>query len=49
LRPKCFFCDASLEVVTHTYKVGLRDEPVCEECYTKTVNRKRVKDEEPSR
>ena len=42
MRPKCFFCDTDLEVVAHTFKIGPRDEPVCEECYVKTVNRKKA-------
>jgi len=35
-----------LDVVLHTFKITPREEPVCEECYTKTVNRKKAKDEE---
>jgi len=46
LKAKCFFCDAELEVVLHTFRVGPRDEPVCEECNMKTVNRKNAKAEE---
>jgi hypothetical protein len=39
MKPKCYFCDTDLEVVLHTFKVGPRDEPVCEECHVKTINR----------
>jgi hypothetical protein len=39
LRPKCYFCDTELEVVLHSFRVGPRDEPVCEDCHVKTVNR----------
>jgi hypothetical protein len=46
LKAKCFFCDTELEAVVHTFRVGPRDEPVCEECHTKTVNRKNAKAEE---
>jgi len=46
LKAKCFFCDAELDVVLHTFKVGPRDEPVCEECHVKTVNRRNAKEEE---
>ena len=46
MKAKCFFCDTELEVVVHTFRVGPRDEPVCEECNTKTVNRKKAKAEE---
>ncbi len=35
-----------LEVVLHTFKVGPKDEPVCEECFTKTVNRRTAKAQE---
>jgi len=48
VKAKCFFCDTELEVVLHTFKVGPREEPVCEECYTKTVNRRAAKDAEGS-
>jgi hypothetical protein len=46
LKSKCYFCDTELEVVLHTFKVGPRDEPVCEECNMKTVNRRTAKAEE---
>ena len=46
MKAKCFFCDAELDVVLHTFKVGPRDEPVCEECHVKTVNRRNAKAEE---
>jgi hypothetical protein len=46
LKPKCFFCDVELETVSHTFRVGPREEPVCEECHIKTVNRQKAKLEE---
>jgi len=46
LTPKCYFCDTELETVLHMFKVGPKDEPVCEECHLKTVNRKKAKAEE---
>jgi len=49
VRAKCFFCDLELEVVLHTFKISPREEPVCEECYTKTENRKKAKEEESKR
>jgi len=49
LRAKCYFCDTELGVVQYTFQVGPRDEPVCEECHLKTVNRKKAKEEEESR
>jgi hypothetical protein len=44
VKPRCYFCDTELEVVLHTFKVGPRDEPVCEECYIKTTNRRAAKE-----
>jgi len=46
LKAKCFFCDTELDLVRFTFQVGPRDEPVCEECHLKTVNRKKAKEEE---
>jgi hypothetical protein len=37
MKPKCYFCDTELDVVLHTFRVGPKDEPVCEECYLKTI------------
>jgi len=49
MKPKCFFCDTELEVVLHTFKVGPRDEPVCDECHSKTENRRNAKAQEEKR
>jgi hypothetical protein len=46
MKPKCYFCDSELEPVIHTFKVGPKDEAVCEECHLKTVNRRNAKAEE---
>jgi uncharacterized protein YlaI len=46
MKAKCYFCDRELEVVAHTFKTGLKEEPVCEECYLKTVNRRRAREDE---
>lgn len=46
MNSKCFFCDTELASVKHTFKVGPKDEPVCDECHVKTVNRKRAKEGE---
>jgi hypothetical protein len=46
LKAKCYFCDRELDVVLNTFKVGPKDEPVCEECHMKTVNRRAAKQEE---
>jgi len=42
LKPKCYFCDIELQVVVHSFKVGPKDEPVCEECHSKTENRRKA-------
>lgn len=46
MKAKCYFCDTELGAVLHTFKVGPREEPVCEECHVKTVNRLNAKSEE---
>ncbi|QQG49411.1 MAG: hypothetical protein HY247_03665 [archaeon] len=48
MKAKCYFCDTELEVVLHTYRVGPKEEPVCEECHSKTVNRRAAKEKESS-
>lgn len=45
MKPKCYFCDAELEAVTFTFKVGAKEEPVCEACKVKTVNRRKASQE----
>jgi hypothetical protein len=49
LKPKCYFCDAELDVVLRTFRVTPREEPVCEECHTKMMNRQKTKEEESKR
>ncbi len=49
MRQKCYFCDTELDVVVHTFGVGPREEPVCDECHLKTVNRRNAKVEEDKR
>ena len=48
MKTKCYFCDTELVTVTYAFRVGPRDEPVCEECHVKTLNRKKAKEEEKS-
>ena len=48
MKPKCYFCDTELTVVVHSFKVGLKEEPVCEECFAKTINRRKAKEQEGS-
>ena len=45
MKPMCYFCDTELEAVTFTFKVGTREEPVCEACNVKTVNRRKASQE----
>ncbi len=45
MKANCYFCDTELQVVVHSFRVGPKDEPVCEECYTKTVNRRKTESE----
>ncbi len=42
MKPKCYFCDTELEVVVHTFKFGLKEEPVCDACNIKTINRRKA-------
>lgn len=42
MKPKCYFCDTELEAVLHTYRFGSREEPVCDACNMKTVNRRKA-------
>lgn len=46
MKAKCYLCDAELEAVVHTFRVGSREEPVCDECHLKTVNRQKAEQEE---
>ena len=46
MKSKCYFCDADLLIVSHSFKIGMMEEPVCEECYVKTVNRSKAKQED---
>ncbi len=46
MKAKCYFCDTELSVVVHTFKIGTKEEPVCDECFTKTVNRKKTLERE---
>ena len=46
MRAKCYFCDSELQANQYKFQVGPMDEPVCEECRLKTVNRQKAKAEE---
>jgi hypothetical protein len=49
MRQKCYFCDSELEGSQHTFRIGLKEEPVCEECNVKTLNRRKAVEEESER
>ncbi|MDV3293096.1 MAG: hypothetical protein LYZ70_02385 [Nitrososphaerales archaeon] len=46
MKAKCYLCDTELEAVVHILRVGSKEEPVCDECHLKTVNRQKAKQEE---
>ena len=48
MKARCYFCDAVIEGSGHPFKIGLREEVVCEECFVKSVNRRRVREDEKS-
>jgi hypothetical protein len=48
VKPRCYFCDAELEGEQFTFKIGAREELVCKDCYTKTLNRRKAVEEESS-
>ena len=42
---RCYLCDEELDKDAKPFKVGMKEELVCNECYQKTVNRRKVLDE----
>lgn len=45
MKQKCYFCDTELEATLYTFRVGTREEPVCEACNVKTINRRKAAQE----
>ena len=45
---KCYLCDGDVDGEGKPFRIGSKDELICMECYTKTVNRRRALDEEKS-
>jgi hypothetical protein len=39
---RCYLCDEILDTNAKPFKIGTKEELVCFECYTKTVNRKKA-------
>ena len=42
---RCYLCDEELDADARPFKVGMKEELVCNECYQKTVNRRKALDE----
>ncbi len=49
MKPRCYFCDSEIEGTPHTFKVGPKEELVCEECYVKTLNRRKATGDDSER
>ena len=43
MESKCYLCDSSCSVPADYLQLGLRREPICSECVSKTANRKAAK------
>jgi len=39
---RCYLCDEILDAKAKPFKIGIKEEQVCFECYTKTVNRRKA-------
>ena len=39
---RCYLCDEVLDSGAKPFKIGMREELICTECYTKTVNRRQA-------
>jgi hypothetical protein len=42
---KCYLCDEELDKNAKPFKIGMKEELICNECYLKTVNRRKTLDE----
>jgi len=42
LELRCYLCDEPLDKNAKPFKVGMKEELVCTECFTKTVNRRQA-------
>lgn len=40
MQVRCYFCDAELTGMGHSYKVGMKEEYICEKCQVKMINRR---------
>jgi hypothetical protein len=41
---RCYLCDEELDKNATPFKVGMKEEMICGECYTKTINRRKALD-----
>jgi hypothetical protein len=39
---RCYLCDEQLDSGAKPFKIGMREELICSECYTKTINRRKA-------
>jgi len=44
LELRCYLCDEELGKDAKAFKVGMKEEMICNECFTKTVNRRKALD-----
>ena len=42
---RCYLCDEELDAEAKPFKIGIKEELVCSECYQKTVNRRKTLDQ----
>ncbi len=42
MQARCYFCDTELMVTGHLYKIGIREEYICDKCQLKMLNRRRA-------
>jgi hypothetical protein len=41
---RCYLCDQELDKDAKPFRIGIKEELVCNECYQKTVNRRKTLD-----
>ncbi|MDA4117361.1 MAG: hypothetical protein OK455_03355 [Thaumarchaeota archaeon] len=39
---KCYLCDSEIKTQGRSFKIGAKEELICDSCYTKTVNRRKA-------
>jgi hypothetical protein len=43
---RCYLCDQELDKDAKPFKVSMKEELICSECYQKTINRRKALDME---